>query len=304
MFCYNQVGFIRPAVRDFLAQEGAGFDLIISDDRSTDGTFDAIREEVAAAGMTERVSLRQPPANLGLNGHINWIVGTVATDYIIPFAGDDRFVPDRASKLVAALSVSGAWLVHSDCRYIDAAGHAVNIPRPRATFYTDYNLREAAFSEALFIGATVGWHRKLFDTYGPLPTTLAYEDLVLGFRAALEDRLAFVDEPLVFYRVGVGLSARNDPRGRTTDQRQGRMRDLRRRRDVLVARQKDVLRSSLPVAMDLAEDFAREIALLSDRIAFLDDFRAGPAILARSRLASAPALLSEAWRLLRNFLRE
>lgn len=304
MFCYNQIEFVRPAVRDFLAQEGAGFDLIISDDRSTDGTFDAIRAEVAAAGMTDRVSLRQTPANLGLNGHINWILGTVATEIIIPFAGDDRFAPDRARKLIASLSASGAWLVHSDCRYIDASGHAVNSPRPRATFYRDYTLREAAFSESLFIGATAGWHRNLFDAFGPLPTTLAYEDLVLGFRAALEGRLAFVNETLVEYRVGVGLSARNDPRRRTSGLRQGRARDLRRRRDVLAARQLDLFRSSHSGASDLAGELELEIRRLGERIAFLEDFRTAPAILARSRLAATSAVLSELWRLGKNSLRK
>jgi hypothetical protein len=63
------------------------------------------------------------------------------------------------------------------------------------------------------IGATFAFHKRLFDTFGPLANGVDYEDQVLSLRAAALGGGLTLQAPLVRYRQG-GLSAKaqRDPR--------------------------------------------------------------------------------------------
>ena len=57
------------------------------------------------------------------------------------------------------------------------------------------------------IGATEAWSKQLFDHFGDLRPDLIHEDHALVFRSLLLGRpIAYVDEPLVSYRQGTGIS--------------------------------------------------------------------------------------------------
>ena len=63
-----------------------------------------------------------------------------------------------------------------------------------------------ANSCALHIGASQAFTKSLFDDFGPIRFSEAYEDLVLGFRALLTDSYVYIPKPLLRYRVG-GLTS-------------------------------------------------------------------------------------------------
>ena len=52
------------------------------------------------------------------------------------------------------------------------------------------------------IGASMGWSRALFETFGPLGAAPLVEDRPIAFRASLIGEVAWVDRPLVLYRRG------------------------------------------------------------------------------------------------------
>lgn len=251
---YNQSAYVRDAVRDLLAQDAEDLEIVLSDDCSTDGTFAILSEEARRYRGPHRVRAVRTPRNMGLNAHLNALIAGTQSDVLIPFAGDDRFRPDRVRKLVERLEEDGAWLVHSDVRCIGPDGAPVPPVHADATFYRTTCAHAAALSKGLFIGATAGWRRALFDKYGPLPENRAYEDLVLGFRAALEGAVSHVAEPLVEYRVGVGLSFNGDAIDRNTYRRRRAAR-LTSWRDVLQARRDDArtfgLRPDDPILVDI-----------------------------------------------------
>jgi hypothetical protein len=83
--------------------------------------------------------------------------------------------------------------------------HSNPIWQIRATFYHTTDIAKIARSKSLYIGAKGAWHRSLYDRYDPLDAE-AYEDLVLGFRAALEGKVCVLPERLVKYRLGFGLT--------------------------------------------------------------------------------------------------
>ncbi len=205
LFTYNQEKYVRYAFEDLMDQDIDMMTVIISDDCSTDRTFQIIQELVQATNSRFDIRVRQNGSRLGFNNHINKVVAEYSPEEIIPFAGDDRFYPSRARILSDTLKKTSALLVHSGCSFITETGQPRTSIHQDATFYHTTDPFPAARSNGLFIGATAAWSRELFTRYGDLPRS-PYEDVVLGFRATLTQRIQYVPEKLMAYRVGVGQS--------------------------------------------------------------------------------------------------
>lgn len=209
VLAYNQAAHVRAAVEGAFAQTYAPLEIILSDDCSPDETF-AIMEEMAAAyAGPHTVVLNRNPANLGLTAHIDRVMALARGDFVVQAAGDDVSLPQRTAALVAAWQADGAvTAVHSGMDRIDADGRVAPYP-PRLPVCAD--LTPAAIVEDGFhlIGASMGWARAIFTTFGPLPAAALVEDRPIAFRAALTGRIAYVPETLLQYRMG-GAS---DPAG-------------------------------------------------------------------------------------------
>jgi glycosyltransferase involved in cell wall biosynthesis len=240
LLAFNQEKYVRDAIRDVLSQDLEDLKVILSDDCSSDKTFDIMVEEGSNYQGEKHLVVRRNPWRLGLNEHINLLLKSSPGDIIIPFAADDRFAPSRARILSDIIVKKNALLAHSDYNCIDADGNRTDKIHGGATFYSDTTAKSAATSRALFVGATAAWHRDIFKDFGPLPGSLAYEDLVLGFRASLGDRVAFVPDKLVDYRIGVGQSFRDAQARTATDDLSSAQLDYKRNSDLYEARLADV----------------------------------------------------------------
>lgn len=214
LFAFNQEAFVRAAVAGALAQTYSPLEIILSDDCSSDRTFEIMQDAVKDYAGPHRILLRRNPANLGLARHINTVVAAARGDYIVLAAGDDVSRPERTAISVDAFREHAVSLVHSKVDYIDALGHPVaHKPRREPLLWGDFDLLTAAESRSLYIGATAAVSRRLFEKYGPIEFFNAFEDLILGFRAVLESGSCLIDWPLVSYRLGGGLSqAKTDSR--------------------------------------------------------------------------------------------
>ena len=204
LFSYNQESFIREAVRSVLDQQDVRLSILITDDCSTDRTYEILQTEVSNYDGLHEVHLRQNQKNLGVVPHINKAVSLVRTDIAIVGAGDDVSLPFRARKTLDAFERDDPLLVHSRASMIDAEGDDLNecYGTPgNAALRAKTTARRIARRQSNHLGATAAWHLDLFRKFGPIRFDSASEDAVLEFRAALENRLSFVDEVLVKYRV-------------------------------------------------------------------------------------------------------
>ena len=102
LFAYNQERFVRDAVRGALAQDYSPMEIVLSDDCSRDGTFDAMRQEAAGYRGPNQVVVRRNPSNLGLAGHIDAVLSTARGSIILPAGGDDVSLAGRTPACVAA----------------------------------------------------------------------------------------------------------------------------------------------------------------------------------------------------------
>jgi glycosyltransferase involved in cell wall biosynthesis len=98
---YNQAPFIRETVDSVLAQDYENVELVLSDDGSTDGTTDILREY--AAREPERIKVVASERNTGIAGAFNRALDAHTGEYIAWLGGDDVMLPGKLSRQVAAL---------------------------------------------------------------------------------------------------------------------------------------------------------------------------------------------------------
>lgn len=206
LLTYNQEGTVAAAVAAVLSQDCLPLEIVISDDCSTDATVSVIETTVASYDGPHRVVVNKNKVNLGLAQHITRVHEISNGDVIIIAAGDDISLPHRSSRIMDIFEASEPLLVCSRARVVDENGKVVAANYLGATFYDTFDPVKTAKSRALYLGATGAWHRALFEKYGAIEPG-AYEDLVMGFRAAMERKVAVIDEELVVYRLGNGLTS-------------------------------------------------------------------------------------------------
>ena len=211
VYAYNQQEFVSAAVRAALLQDCQPIEVILSDDCSTDDTFSVMRNTVASCDSVHQIVLNRNERNLGTNAHLDVSHDIASGDIIIAAAGDDISHLNRARRIIDLFENSNALLVHSMARPIDQAGQPILGITPGGYLTASSTIQPivAATAMALHVGASAAWHKELFNKYGPIVNADAFEDLVLGFRAVLEERVGFIEDQLLDYRVGLGRSHRN-----------------------------------------------------------------------------------------------
>lgn len=241
MLTYNQQDSIAEAMRAALAQDCPPIEVLISDDCSTDRTFEIMQEIARGYDGPHKLVLNRNPENLGINRHVNRSIEMSTGEVIIAASGDDISLPQRSARMMAAFEAEGTMLVHSRAIVEDEQGNPAQHPyAKRAAFFKTTRVEDVATARALYLGATAAWHRALYRKYGPIPEAPVYEDLILGFRATLEGGVRLIDEPLVRYRIGGGITTTKALFQSEGEIRAMRERFLERTRNVLMTRLADL----------------------------------------------------------------
>jgi glycosyltransferase involved in cell wall biosynthesis len=207
VLAYRQEAQVAAAVAGAFAQVGPPLEILLSDDASPDGSFAVMQAMAAAYAGPHEVVLNRNEQNLGLIGHLNRVMTLASGDLVVQNAGDDVSHPGRAARLAAAWAADPrVRAVHSAVRRLDADGGAAPWP-PRRPPMADVTPAAVIADgrpgrQRHLIGASMAWDRRLWDAFGPLPAAALIEDRPIAFRAALTGRIAWLDEPLVDYRVG------------------------------------------------------------------------------------------------------
>ena len=209
VIAYNQERFIREAVEGAFAQTYEPLEIILSDDGSPDRTY-AIMEEMAAAYTgPHKVVLNRNEPNLGLVGHVNRIFTLSSGDLICVNAGDDFSRPDRVEVLYTRWQANGHRhdIMHSSVCAIDENSSSQGYKSPPQNLKECLSITEKyAQGKQEAFGSTFAYTRRLINKFGPIPDFAEVEDRPMVFRASLAGGLLFVDEPLVYYRIG-GVSS-------------------------------------------------------------------------------------------------
>jgi glycosyltransferase involved in cell wall biosynthesis len=208
LLSYNQESMVERAALACLALQGGPYEMVFSDDASTDASFDKLQAIAAAYRGPHRVSVRRNPVNVGIGEHYNQLLLATQGELIVTAAGDDVSVPQRVTRLAAAWEATGrkADLIASHVVDMDDQGglhEVIRVDDLGAYRCLDDWLARRPY----IIGAGHAFTRRMMERFGPLDPKVAYEDQIMVFRAIVSGGAVTVDEPLVHYRRG-GASAR------------------------------------------------------------------------------------------------
>lgn len=210
LFAYNQEKYIRKAINGALCQHYSPLEIIISDDCSSDNTFEIMKEMVNAYDGHHKVFLNKNNRNLGFAEHLNLIMRTVRSDFVVIAAGDDISDPYRTDELVKVWINSNKKIlsIHSMAIKIDDQDNEIGIVKSCWSDEVLNNPVAHAKRHIGVLGATHGFDMKLIREFPPLFSKVANEDNVLSSRAALINpcSVQIVNKTLVKYRKGVGIS--------------------------------------------------------------------------------------------------
>jgi glycosyltransferase involved in cell wall biosynthesis len=206
--CYNQELFIREALESAFAQTYSPLEIVISDDCSSDRTFDVVREMAAEYKGPHKLKLNRNSTNRGIGGNVNRAIEMCEGELALVAAGDDVSVPHRTEVTFQFWEQSGrrATSLCSSYTTISAEGNEMGLggfrgdPNDtRAVMPLEGDLFEFLSTRRPAVcGCSHAWSPELFKYFGPLKSDL--EDLVLSFRSLAISQILYIREPLVKYR--------------------------------------------------------------------------------------------------------
>jgi glycosyltransferase involved in cell wall biosynthesis len=199
---HNGADFVAEAVRSVLAQTTPALECIVVDDGSSDGTGAVLD------GFGEAITvIRQPQS--GVSSARNRGAQEARGDLVAFLDHDDEWLPRKLERQLAAMGPQDTMVVCA-LQVIDAAGNAKEVKRlgPSDQLVAGMLLFDGTPTLSCSSSGLVRRERFLaMGGFDPKLSMSADWDLLL--RTLLEGRLAYVDEPLVRYRVHGGNMSRH-----------------------------------------------------------------------------------------------
>jgi glycosyltransferase involved in cell wall biosynthesis len=205
---YRQESYIRQAFQAVLDQDYPGLDILVSDDCSPDGTFALIEQMADAYAGPHRLRINRNERNLGITAHVSKLLEMTDSDLIVFAAGDDISRADRVARIVEAWTAQGCptAVLYSDYTPLSADGIA-RTGEATGIFQGPHRIEDMADGVLQVLGATTAITPDLRRKFPPILPSAVYEDRIFPFRALLSGgSIIFIGEPLVAYRVEVGIS--------------------------------------------------------------------------------------------------
>jgi glycosyltransferase involved in cell wall biosynthesis len=207
MASYNGERFIEEQVMSIIKQTYKNIELVIVDDGSKDETVEKI---LLLQKKYSNIRLYKNEVNLGVTQTFNKAVGFCNGEYIALSDQDDIWVDHKIETLVTAIGDHDA--VYGNSELVDADGKSLG-----KLFSSMMHLESYYSGMPFLLSNTIAGHAILakgefLKRIQPFPANL-YFDLWIGFNAAGNNGIKYVDEVLVHYRqhsnnaVGTSLSA-------------------------------------------------------------------------------------------------
>ena len=142
IFAYNQEKYIHEAVEGAFAQTYEPMEIILSDDCSTDRTFEIMKEMASTYKGTKKIVTHQAHSNRGTLLHVADVASIAAGELIVVAHGDDISKKERTKEIVTDWLSTDAWGIYSKFDRINENGKIISESEdPRMLFSSDYRLR-------------------------------------------------------------------------------------------------------------------------------------------------------------------
>lgn len=208
LLTYNQELYVHDSLLSILNQDYEDLEIIISDDCSTDATWEVVTKTIQSYPGSKKIILNKNSSNLGIIGNLNQALKCSTGELIFTAAGDDISLTNRCSACITFHNDSNESydLVGADVYDMLEDGTVVDV-KPIDSL-EEWNVARWFEQRPLFYGASHMMTRRLLLA-NPLNPNLSGEDQCLVFRSLLMNGAVRLDKPLVKHRRG-GISQKRE----------------------------------------------------------------------------------------------
>lgn len=207
----NGMPFIEETIKSVLSQDFLDYELIISDDRSSDGTTEFLRSI-----SDERVKLTSPSSPLKVDAHWTFVSMLATGNYIKLLCADDILTPSSLQRQMSALiRDSNIDLIVSSRKIVNERGKTLLRRHGRAGLVGEFSgidvLRKSFLSGTNIIGEPSGIILKTSSLKSHLPWNAEYPymlDFEFYTRLLVHSKVKFIESVDSEFRVhGNSISA-------------------------------------------------------------------------------------------------
>ncbi|QEQ01508.1 glycosyltransferase [Thermosynechococcus sp. CL-1] len=210
VFAYNQEQFIREAIEGAFSQTYEPLEIILSDDCSSDRTFEIMQEMVANYRGKHQVRARRNPHNTGTLDHLLIVAKEAKGQLLVVAAGDDVSLPHRTETLVNHWIKNPCHALCSGYNEIDDEGNL--IAENKRLQYVEY--RQSYYRNCLkpkrfenqkvrgIAGASAAYDIRIIQKLPLSNQNILIEDLFMSHIINLEGgSIEWIQVPLINHRI-------------------------------------------------------------------------------------------------------
>ena len=211
LLTYNQETLVSEALISLLEQDFENLEIIISDDKSTDKTWNVIQSIVSNYRGPKKIITNRNENNLGIVANYFKAFQLACGEVLFTCAGDDSYLPSRCSDCISL------WLATEKkndliaCDAFDMTDSGQIIKIKHSARLEKWNFEKWVKHRPYIFGAGHMVTRRLLDV-GPIDPNLPYEDQCILFRALLMGGAVTIPKPLLNHRRG-GISQQGSKHG-------------------------------------------------------------------------------------------
>jgi len=196
---YNGEKYIRRQLLSILDQLSEKDEVIVSDDGSSDSTWDIIK----SIG-DKRITLIRNATGHGVNNNFSNALNHAQGEYIFLSDQDDVWLPGKVNKCIAELN--DAVLVIHDAIITD-----YSLTPQNKTLFSELNIKEGFIPNLIrnrFTGCCMAFRREALDYILPIPSTTSFfHDNWIGLMCELKDKVKFIPYPGIYFRRHAGTNS-------------------------------------------------------------------------------------------------
>ena len=182
MVTYQGAKHVQKQLDSIVSQSRQPDEIVVSDDASTDGTWEILRRFAAEAPVL--VQLRRQAQNLGLRANVTTALSMCSGSVIVLADQDDLWMPDKLAAVEAAFLDPNVTLWFSDASLIDDTGAAIDGTAWKAVRFQAEDHRGVSRGRGLrrllhgmtVTGATMAVRSDVLDAALPLPERVGGRD--------------------------------------------------------------------------------------------------------------------------------
>lgn len=196
---YNQASTIGETIQAALTQRSPAFEVVVSDNHSSDGTSEIVAE------YADRVKVVRPSQHLPMTAHWNFCIENTTGDWVGLCSGDDQLLPNYVGSMTHAITgkenavfIMGGWETHNTSNGTIEKRLLMSVPRiclPPKTLRMNLRSPKASFAAFCF-------SRSAFEKVGGYDETFhLVADWMLQFDLAPLGSFIKVNDVIAKYQI-------------------------------------------------------------------------------------------------------